>query len=110
MVDDRPYPQSSEENQSNRFLIQALNETLFTSLTHARQILADWEEDYNTVRPRWQDTGSGRQIRVSGACPPRRLPSHQPQTIKTENSLLSGNKKRGTSCSREYYHLKHFRA
>ncbi|MCP1239220.1 MAG: IS3 family transposase [Acetobacter sp.] len=33
---------------------ECLNETLFTSLSHARQVLADWREDYNTVRPHSQ--------------------------------------------------------
>ena len=28
-----------------------LNETLFTSLAHAREALASWKDDYNTVRP-----------------------------------------------------------
>ena len=28
-----------------------LNETLFTSLAHAREALAIWKDDYNTVRP-----------------------------------------------------------
>jgi putative transposase len=28
-----------------------LNETLFTSLGHARQVLADWRHDYNHFRP-----------------------------------------------------------
>jgi putative transposase len=28
-----------------------LNETLFTSLAHARAALAAWKDDYNTVRP-----------------------------------------------------------
>jgi putative transposase len=30
---------------------ELLNETLFTSLHHAREALADWRDDYNTVRP-----------------------------------------------------------
>ncbi len=30
---------------------ELLNETLFTSLAHAREALADWKDDYNTVRP-----------------------------------------------------------
>ena len=30
---------------------ECLNETLFTSLAHARSILAAWKHDYNTVRP-----------------------------------------------------------
>ena len=28
-----------------------LNETLFSSLAHARVALAEWQLDYNTVRP-----------------------------------------------------------
>jgi putative transposase len=28
-----------------------LNETLFISLAHAREALAIWKDDYNTVRP-----------------------------------------------------------
>ena len=28
-----------------------VNETLFTSLAHARFVLAAWQHDYNTVRP-----------------------------------------------------------
>jgi len=30
---------------------ELLNETLFTSLVHAREALAIWKDDYNTVRP-----------------------------------------------------------
>jgi putative transposase len=30
---------------------ECLNETLFTSLVHARAVLAEWKDDYNTVRP-----------------------------------------------------------
>jgi len=30
---------------------QLLNETLLTSLAHARVVLDAWKEDYNTVRP-----------------------------------------------------------
>jgi putative transposase len=30
---------------------ELLNETLFSSLDHAREALADWKDDYNTVRP-----------------------------------------------------------
>lgn len=30
---------------------ELLNETLFTSLVHAREALAIWQDDYNTVRP-----------------------------------------------------------
>ncbi len=30
---------------------ECLNETLFTSLRHARMVLGAWRQDYNTVRP-----------------------------------------------------------
>ena len=30
---------------------ELLNETLFSSLDHARNLLADWQDDYNTIRP-----------------------------------------------------------
>lgn len=30
---------------------ELLNETLFSSLAHARQALEDWKTDYNTLRP-----------------------------------------------------------
>ncbi len=35
---------------------ELLNETLFLSLDHARELLAEWQDDYNTVRPHrdWQ--------------------------------------------------------
>ncbi|PYD65199.1 hypothetical protein CDI09_14750 [Komagataeibacter nataicola] len=48
-------PQNARPNRLLRD--ECLNETLFTSLTHARQILADWREDYNTVRPHSQLDG-----------------------------------------------------
>ena len=35
----------------NRLRDQLLNETLFSSVDHARSLLADWQDDYNTVRP-----------------------------------------------------------
>jgi putative transposase len=30
---------------------ELLNETLFTSLDHAREVLTAWKADYNTIRP-----------------------------------------------------------
>src|SRR3954452_13536193 len=37
---------------------ELLNETLFSSLDHARELLAAWQDDYNTVRPH---SGIGNQ-------------------------------------------------
>ncbi len=36
---------------NGRLRDESLNETLFTSLVHARSILAAWKHDYNMVRP-----------------------------------------------------------
>jgi putative transposase len=36
---------------SGKLRNECLNETLFTSLAHARAELAEWQHDYNTVRP-----------------------------------------------------------
>ena len=39
------------ESFNGRLRDELLNETLFTSLAHARAVLAAWKDDYNTVRP-----------------------------------------------------------
>jgi putative transposase len=39
------------ESFNGRLRDEFLNETLFTSLMHARLALEDWRRDYNTVRP-----------------------------------------------------------
>ncbi|GAC89533.1 hypothetical protein NBRC3255_3194 [Gluconobacter thailandicus NBRC 3255] len=85
----KPQQNGFVESFNGRLRDECLNETLFTSLSHARQVLADWQEDYNTVRPlpSWM---AGHLIRSSdkglGGMPPRPLLSHQPQAIKTGNS------------------------
>jgi putative transposase len=39
------------ESFNGRLRNECLNETLFTSVAHAREVLAIWKNDYNTVRP-----------------------------------------------------------
>ena len=39
------------ESFNGRLRDECLNETLFTSLPHARFVLDAWRHDYNTVRP-----------------------------------------------------------
>jgi putative transposase len=47
----KPQQNAFIESFNARLRDELLNETLFTSLNHAREALAFWKEDYNTVRP-----------------------------------------------------------
>ena len=47
----KPTQNAFIESFNGRLRDELLNETLFRSLAHARAVLADWKEDYNTVRP-----------------------------------------------------------
>ena len=47
----KPTQNAFIESFNGRLRDELLNETLFGSLDHAREALADWKEDYNTVRP-----------------------------------------------------------
>ena len=96
----KPQQNGFVESFNGRLRDECLNETLFTSLSHARQVLADWREDYNTVRPHSQlDGRTPDQVarQVSRGMPPRHLLFHQLQAMKTGILLLSGYKKGGTS-------------
>ena len=47
----KPQQNAFVESFNGRLRDELLNETLFTSLVHAREALAAWKLDYNTVRP-----------------------------------------------------------
>ncbi len=47
----KPTQNAFVESFNGRLRDELLNETLFSSLAHARAALADWKDDYNTVRP-----------------------------------------------------------
>ena len=47
----KPQQNAFIESFNGRLRDELLNETLFTSLAHAREALAIWKDDYNTVRP-----------------------------------------------------------
>ena len=47
----RPMQNGFVESFNGRMRDELLNETLFFSLRHARAVVADWIEDYNTERP-----------------------------------------------------------
>lgn len=47
----KPTQNAFIESFNGRLRDELLNETLFRSLDHAREMLAMWKDDYNTVRP-----------------------------------------------------------
>jgi putative transposase len=47
----KPQQNAFVESFNGRLRDELLNETLFTSLAHARAVLDAWKDDYNTVRP-----------------------------------------------------------
>lgn len=47
----KPTQNAFIESFNGRLRDELLNETLFRSLGHAREALADWKDDYNSVRP-----------------------------------------------------------
>jgi putative transposase len=47
----KPQQNAFVESFFGRLRDECLNETLFTSLNHAREVLSLWKDDYNTVRP-----------------------------------------------------------
>jgi putative transposase len=47
----KPQQNAFVESFFGRLRDECLNETLFTSLGHARTELASWKDDYNTIRP-----------------------------------------------------------
>lgn len=47
----KPTQNAFIESFNGRLRDELLNETLFGSLAHARETLADWKNDYNTLRP-----------------------------------------------------------
>jgi putative transposase len=47
----KPTQNAFVESFNGRLRDELLNEMLFTSLAHAREALADWRSDFNTVRP-----------------------------------------------------------
>ena len=76
----KPQQNAFIESFNGRLRDELLNETLFGSLSHAREALAIWKNDYNTVRqpptpksPLLECNGTGR-FRYVGA--PRPVPLH----------------------------------
>ena len=47
----KPQQNAFIESFNGRLRDELLNETLFSSLAHARAVLTEWQLDYNTIRP-----------------------------------------------------------
>jgi putative transposase len=47
----KPMQNGFVESFNGRLRDELLNETMFRSLAHAREVLSDWREDYNGERP-----------------------------------------------------------
>ncbi len=47
----KPQQNGFNESFNGRLRDECLNETLFSSLRHARMVLSTWRHDYNTIRP-----------------------------------------------------------
>ena len=62
----KPQQNAFVESFNGRLRDELLNETLFLSLDHARELLAEWQDDYNTVRPH-SGIGNRRQLHLCQA-------------------------------------------
>jgi putative transposase len=86
----KPQQNAFVESFNGRLRDELLNETLFSSLSHAREVLSFWQDDYNTVRPhgslgnltpvayanrRAPDTQRDGTLRYAGGSAPRPVAS-----------------------------------
>lgn len=87
----KPYQNGFIESFNARLRDEFLNETIFTSLAHARQELEAWRHGYNHCRPHSSlgnrtaaEIGAGSIGKPYWGMPPiRLLPSHPAMGIKT---------------------------
>jgi putative transposase len=81
----KPTQNAFVESFNGRLRDECLNETLFTSLAHARAVLAAWRHDYNTVRPH-STLGGRTPAQFAGQRGPGHAPDHVaiPSTLKHE--------------------------
>jgi putative transposase len=64
----KPTQNAFVESFNGRLRDECLNETLFSSLRHARSVLAIWQHDYNAIRPHPFNHGAenGETLGLSG--------------------------------------------
>ena len=85
----KPTQNAFVESFNGRLRDECLNKTLFTSLPHARAVLAAWRHDYNTVRPHSQ-LGGRTPAEIAGQRAAGHAPQHVgiPSTIKHQTRGL----------------------
>nr|WP_183267566.1 IS3 family transposase [Acidocella aromatica] len=81
----KPQQNAFCESFNGRLRDECLNETLFTSLRHARAVLSNWRLDYNTVRPHTK-LGGQTPAEAARQCALGHAPGHieTTSTIKHE--------------------------
>ena len=72
----KPTQNAFIESFNGRLRDELLNETLFTTLAQARIVLAQWRNDYNTVRPH-SKLGGRTPAEIAGPS----IKEHQPQGL-----------------------------
>ena len=78
----KPTQNAFVESFNGRLRDECLNETLFTSLPHARAVLAAWRHDYNKVRPHSQ-LGGRTPAEIAG----ERAAGHAPQHVAIPSAI-----------------------
>jgi len=82
IVPGKPQQNAFVESFNGRLRDECLNETLFTSLAHARHVLANWRTDYNTVRPH-SKLGDQTPIQIAA----QRWLGHAPASVANNPNL-----------------------
>jgi hypothetical protein len=77
------------ESFNGRLRDEYLNETLFSSLAHARAVLAEWKNDYNHVRPHTSLGGARSRTQCGPGHTPAQLPSPPISGIKLKRDSIS---------------------
>ncbi len=75
----KPMQNGFVESFNGKLRDECLNETLFSSVSHARAVLAEWKDDYNHVRPHTALGGiapAQAAARARTQCGPGHAPAH----------------------------------
>jgi putative transposase len=83
----KPTQNAFVESFNGRLRDECLNETLFTSLAHARSIMAAWEHDYNTIRPH-SKLGGRTPAEIAG----QRVWGHAPNPVAIPSTISHQSK------------------